>query len=205
VAVRERLRKLRREARFLVQLRVLPPRVALFQWRAWRLAWRSDDRFSQVSTTRPRRLQVLLSAARGRKRVVELGTATAWTAISLALADSQRTVLSYDPIERQERERYLRLVPQAVRERLTFVTAPGDEGPPAGEVVDLLYVDSSHELEGTISELQAWRPAFAQDAVVVLDDFANPDYPGVAEAVHHLGLEGEQREGLFVHRAGASA
>jgi hypothetical protein len=35
---------------------------------------------------------VLLSAARGRRRVVELGTGTAWTAISLALADQRRGV-----------------------------------------------------------------------------------------------------------------
>jgi predicted O-methyltransferase YrrM len=174
--------------------------VALFHWRAWRLAWRSDDHFSQLSPTRPRRLQVLLGAARGRKRVVELGTATAWTAISLALADPDRTVLSYDPVERKEREQYLRLVSPAVRARLTLMNAPGDEGPPDGEVVDLLYVDSSHELEGTLSELRAWRPALAPGALVVFDDFSHPDYPGVAEAVRSLGLQGEQRHDLFIHR-----
>lgn len=195
---------MRREVGFLAELRLLPARVAWFQWRAWRLAWRSDDRFSQVSTTRARRLEVLLSAAGGSKRVVELGTGTAWTAISLALADPDRTVRSYDPVERQEREQYLRLVPRQVRERLTFVNASGEAGPQDGEVVELLYIDSSHDLEGTLRELQAWRPALAQDALVVLDDFANPDYPGVAQAVRRLGLQGEERQGLFVHRVGAS-
>src|SRR5580658_9989805 len=105
-----RARRLRREARFLAELRFLPPRVALFQWRAWRLASRAGDGFSPVSRTDPRKLAALLSAARGRRRVVELGTGTAWTAISLVLAEEKRVVLSYDPIERPEREWYLRLV-----------------------------------------------------------------------------------------------
>lgn len=128
-AMRKLLETLRREARFLAELRFLPPRVALFQWRAWRLAWRTGDRFSQVSGTRPRKLAALLRAAQGRRRVVELGTGTAWTTISLALADRQRTLLSFDPIERPEREWYLRLASPGTRRRLTFVCAPGDRGP----------------------------------------------------------------------------
>jgi hypothetical protein len=34
----------------------------------------------------------------------------------------------------------------------------------------------------------------------VFDDFAHPDFPGVRDAVLQLKLEGEQREGLFVHQ-----
>jgi hypothetical protein len=198
--VRKSARRLRRELSFLAELRLLPPRVALFQWRARLLALRTGDHFSVVSATQPRRLSVLLAAARGRRRAVELGTGTAWTAISLVLADRERTVLSYDSIERPEREQYLRLASPAARRRLTFTSAPGHTGPPDGERVDLLYVDSSHELEGTIREVQAWRGALAGGAVVVFDDYAHPHYPGVQEAVRRLELDGEQREGLFVHR-----
>jgi predicted O-methyltransferase YrrM len=202
--VLERARTLRREMRFLAELRLLPPRVALFQWRAWRLAWRVGDPFSPVSHTGARKLAVLLNAARGRRLVVELGTGTAWTAISLVLADPKRVVLSYDPIERPERERYLRLVSPGTRRRLTFVGTSGDEGPRDTGTVELLYIDSSHDRQNTIREVEAWRPALEEGSLVVFDDFAHPSYPGVEEAVRYLGLVGEQRHGLFVHRASAN-
>jgi Methyltransferase domain len=198
--VLKRARTLRREVRLLAELRALPPRVALFQWRAWRLASRMGDGFSPVSRTDPRKLAVLLNAARGRRRVVELGTGTAWTAISLVLADPVRAVLSYDPVERPERERYLRLVNRGTRRRLTFAGASGDEGPRDSGMIELLYIDSSHHREDIVSEVEAWRPALGEGSLVVFDDFAHSDYPGVEEAVRYLGLIGEQRRGLFVHR-----
>ena len=175
----------------------------MFQWRAWRLASRMGDGFSPVSRTDPRKLAVLLSAARGRRRVVELGTGTAWTAISLVLADPGRFVLSYDPIERPERERYLRLVSSGTRRRLTFVGASGDEGPRDSEMVELLYIDSSHARDDTIGEVEAWRPVLREGSLMVFDDFTHSDYPGVEEAVKHLELVGEQRRGLFVHPVSA--
>jgi predicted O-methyltransferase YrrM len=198
--VLEHARTLRREVRFLAELRLLPPRVALFQWRAWRLASRLADGFSPVSRTDTRKLAVLLKAARGRRRIVELGTGTAWTAISLVLADPGRVVLSYDPAERPERDRYLLLVSPRTRQRLTFVDASGDEGPRDSGLVELLYIDSSHQREDTISEVEAWRPALADGSLVVFDDFTHAGFPGVAEAVRYLGLVGEQRRGLFVHQ-----
>lgn len=161
------------------------------------------DGFSPVSRTDPRKLAVLLSAARGRRRVVELGTGTAWTAISLVLADPGRLVLSYDPIERPERELYLQLVRPRARRRLTFVDASGDEGPQDTEIVELLYVDSSHAKDDTIREVEAWRPVLGKGSIVVFDDFAHADYPGVEEAVASLELVGERRQGLFVHRISA--
>jgi len=200
--VLEGARRLRRDARFLAQLRALPLSVALFQWRAWRLARRLKDEFAQVSGTRPDNLAVLLHVARGGRRVVELGTGSAWTAISLVLADADRLVETYDPIARPERERYLGLVPGQTRQRLTFVTAAGEEGPRDGAPVDLLYIDSSHDAEGTILEVEAWRPALGAGSLVVFDDFAHPGYPGVEQAVRRLGLPGERRGGLFVHRVG---
>ena len=205
IAGTDRARKLRRELGFLLQLRVLPPRVAAFQWRARRLALRVGDEFSPTSATRPPKLAALLRLARGRSRVVELGTATGWTTISLALADPRREVISYDLVERPERELYLKLVDAGVRERLVFVCAPGKDGASREQAVDLLYIDSSHDRDETIQELEAWRGVLGDGAVVVLDDFTHPKFPGVREAVAQLGLEGEEHAGLFVHRVAASS
>jgi predicted O-methyltransferase YrrM len=189
---------------FVVQLRGLPPSVAMFQWRARRLALRSGDSFALVSGTRPRNLAVLLGLARGCRRVVELGTGSAWTAISLALADGDRVVVSYDPIERQERERYVLLVGRKARERLRLIGLPGDQAPP-NETVDLLYIDSSHDLDDTLREVDAWRPALHPGSLIVFDDYGHPSYPGVEEAVAQMGLSGDRRGALFVHRvAGAT-
>jgi predicted O-methyltransferase YrrM len=192
------LRRLAVELRYTVGLRVLPPRVARFHWRARRLAWRAEDRFSLVSATRPSDLSVLLGLARDRRRVVELGTATGWTAIALALADPRRQVITYDPALRPERERYLGLVAPAVRDRIEFVHAPGSRGPLDPGAVDLLYVDSSHEREATIAELEAWRPVLRPGSLIIFDDYLHPRYPGVREAVQALGMQGTQRGTLYV-------
>ena len=45
----------------------------------------------------------------------------------------------------------------------------------------------------------AWRPVLAPGATVAFDDYANPDYPGVREAIAELGLAGERRGAMFVH------
>jgi predicted O-methyltransferase YrrM len=199
-SLRSRGGHLLREARYALPLLGLPPHVAAFHWRARKLAWRIHDGFTLTSATRPRDLKLLLSLARGRRLVVELGTATAWTAIALALADSHREVISYDPVERAERARYLELVTPETRSRITFVSAPGSSGPRDLRPVDLLYVDSLHEYEGTIAELQAWTPVLHPGALIVLDDYTHPAYPGVRQAIQELALAGEQRGTLFVHR-----
>jgi len=193
-----------REFRHAWKLRALPPRVAVFQWRARRLAQREGDLFSLTSATRPRDLAMLLRLARGRRRVAELGTATAWTTVSLALADRRRVVLSYDPIRRPERERYLALAQDEVRERIRLIEAPGVAGPPDDEPVQLLYIDSSHAREETIAELQAWGGVLGAGALVVFDDYAHAGFPGVREAVEELGLRGVQRGTMFVHEVGAT-
>jgi predicted O-methyltransferase YrrM len=181
--------------------------VAWFQARARRAARAAGDEFSLVSATRPEDLARLLRLARGRREVVELGTGTAWTTISLALADDRRRVTGYDPIVRPERERYLGLAGPRARERIELVDQPGEQGPAGrlsvgGPAVDLLFVDSSHEREATVREVTAWRPALAPGALVVLDDYDHPDFPGVREAVAQLGLHGEQAGTLFVAAAG---
>lgn len=188
------------ELRWHVSLLGLPPRVVAFEIRARRLARRSSDQFSLSSATRPPDLRALLALARGRRHVVELGTATAWTAISLALAERERQVLSLDVFARPEPLRYLALVDQSVRSRITLETRPGADGPRSLEPVDLLYIDSSHERHATIAEVLAWRPVMAAGAAIVFDDYSHPDFPGVREAVAELGLTGEPRGTMFVHR-----
>jgi predicted O-methyltransferase YrrM len=194
------LRRLAADLRYAARLRVLPLRVAWFQWRARLLARRAEDHFSLASATRPADLSVLLKLARGRRSVAELGTATGWTAIAFALADHGRDVITYDPFDRPERQRYLGLIGPQVRSRIEFFAAPGSSGPPEGRTVDLLYIDSSHLREETISELSAWRSALSPGALVVLDDYTHPDYPGVREAVDELRLSGEQRGTMYVHQ-----
>jgi predicted O-methyltransferase YrrM len=191
------------ELRYLAQLRGLPIPVARFHWRARRLARRTSDRFSLTSATRAADLGLLLTIARGRKRVVELGTGTAWTAVALALEDPERHVISYDPIAIPERERYLRLVEPSVRSRIELVRAAGSSGPRSDEPVDLLYVDSSHMREQTVEELYAWMPVMRTGSTIAFDDYGHPDFPGVREAVEELGLAGVQRGTLFVHELGS--
>jgi predicted O-methyltransferase YrrM len=145
-------------------------------------------------------MRVLLELTKGCSRVVELGTATAWTAITLALDDRRRRVVTYDVLEREEAKRYLGLVRLDVRERIKRVIAPGSTGPAVQQSVDLLYIDSSHMREQTIAEVRAWQPHLRQGALVLFDDYAHPDYPGVREAIEELGLGGEQRGEFFIHR-----
>jgi predicted O-methyltransferase YrrM len=197
--VRAWLGRLRRDLDWMLGLRGLRPRVLWFHWRARRQAWRTNDLFSLVSATRPADMRVLLTMTRGRSRVVELGTATAWTAITLALDDPRRLVITYDVIEREEAKRYLDLIAPDVRERIELVVAPGCTGPRDEQPVDLLYIDSSHTREHTIAEVQAWQPYLRPGAPVLFDDYDHPDYPGVREAVDELGLKGELCGKLFVH------
>ena len=132
---------------------------------------------------------------------VELGTATGWTSGALLLAEPGRRLTSFDPVVREHREAYLRLLPRSARERLELVPAPGHEA--RGERVELLFVDSSHDRDATIAEFRAWRPRLAPGALVVLHDYGNPAYPGVAEAVAELELTGREHAGLWLWEAPA--
>jgi Methyltransferase domain len=199
-AIHDRLRALRRDIWFLRALRRLPWRVAAFQWRAWRLGAQLGDEFGRASATRPSKLATLLKLAGDGRFVAELGTAQAWTAISLALAHPEREVISYDAFERPQPRQYLQLVPEQVRQRVTLLVERGDTGPRTSRPVDLLYVDTNHDRADTIRELEAWWPVLRDAAWVVLDDYGHPDFPGVKEAVGELRLAGEERDGLFVHR-----
>jgi predicted O-methyltransferase YrrM len=193
---------LRGRVRLALSLRVLPPRVARFFWRARRHARRTGDRFSLASAARPAELAELLALARDRRTVIELGTGTAWSAIALALDDRARRVVTYDPCVRPEREAYLDLVGRGVREHIDLRDEPDSCGPRAGDPpVQLLFVDSLHERDSVVAAFRAWRAALAPDAVVVFHDYGHPEYPGVRQAVEDLELSGRENGGLFVWRA----
>ena len=189
-------------ARHMAQVRVLPRRAAIHRARALLLAARRGDRFAIEAATRPADVAELLRLAGTRRRVVELGTATGWTAAALVLSDGRRTVESYDPVVQRNRERYLALLPAAARDRIELVRAPGADGAARSrEPVDLVFVDSTHERAATVAEVTAWRPRLAPGGLLVLHDYENPGFPGVAEAVAELGLEGVVRGGMFVWSA----
>jgi predicted O-methyltransferase YrrM len=189
----------RQLARLLLATRALPARAALFQARAMLRAARLKDDWALQSSTRPADVAELLRLAEGRRLVVELGTATGWTAGSLLLADRKRRLMSFDPVVREHRDAYLALLPRSARERLELVPASGHEA--RGVHVELLFVDSSHDREATVAEFRAWEPRLAPGALVVLHDYGNPAYPGVAEAVEELGLSGREHAGLWLWKA----
>lgn len=191
----------RQLARLLLATRALPARAALFQARAMLRAQRLGDDWALRSSTRPADVAELLRIARGRRLAVELGTAAGWTSGALLLAEPKRRLMSFDPVVREHREAYLSLLPRRARERLELVAAPGHEARGVG--VDLLFVDSSHDRDATIAEFRAWEPRLAPRALVVLHDYANPAYPGVAEAVAELGLSGREHAGLWLWEAPA--
>ena len=182
-------------------VRLLPPSVAWFYFRARRLAARTDDEWTLKSATGPESLALVLRLARGRRAVVEIGTGTAWTTAALALADRRRRVESYDPVARPERDRYLALAGPDATARIELIEAGGEAGPPPeGPAPDFVFVDGSHEKELTIRTFEAWREALAPGGAIAFHDYGNELYPGVSEAIEELGLEGEAERDVFVWR-----
>ena len=111
--------------------------------------------------------------------------------------------MTYDAVERREVDRYLELVPEHVRDRVTTLIGSSLDGPRAEREVDLLYIDTSHGRADTIREFEQWRTALAAGAVVVFDDYSHPGFPGVEQAVRDLALTGVERQGMFIHRPSA--
>jgi predicted O-methyltransferase YrrM len=58
--------------------------------------------------------------------------------------------------------------------------------PPVG----LLYVDGDHTKEGAKRDMVLWAPYLAPGAIIAVDDYGHPDWPGVGEAVDELVAEG---------------
>jgi predicted O-methyltransferase YrrM len=179
----------------------LPPAVRRFYFRALATALRTRDFRTLTYVTYPNELARLLSLARGCREVVELGTGAGWTSIAFALTEESSQVTTYDIWQQPKRERYLALVKPGVRARIDFRERPGASGPDDLRSVDLLYIDSSHEREELVASFRAWEDVVEPGGVVAFHDYANPNWPGVAEAVADLGLDGDQPAPvLFVWR-----
>lgn len=56
----------------------------------------------------------------------------------------------------------------------------------SGKPVGLLFVDGDHTREGARLDIEMWAPHLAPGAVIAVDDYHHPDWPGVAEAVDEL-------------------
>jgi predicted O-methyltransferase YrrM len=180
-------------------IRRLPPRVALFYIGSLALAAIRRDTFALGAATRPADLGKLLELAKGAGSVAEIGSGPGWTALALAVADSERRVISFDVLPRPV-DTYARLAPSA-RSRVRFVRASGGEGAAAAPEVDFLFIDSSHEYEETLDTFRNWRPKLLPGGLVVFHDYANPRYPGVRQAVAELELDGADDGEVFVWRA----
>ena len=176
----------------------LPPRVLLFRLRAAASARRYHDRLSRLAPLSLWRLSRLLALARGRDRIVELGTAAGWTAYSLALANPRARVKSYDLGLRPGRERYGRLVPASARERVAFVVRAAEDGPEQPMSCDLLLIDADHWEPAPREMFEAWYGSVVPGGLVVFDDVA-PEYPDVARTIAELDLAGKRLGRLFVH------
>jgi len=60
------------------------------------------------------------------------------------------------------------------------------DGPPVG----LLFVDDDHSRDGAHRAITAWAPHLADGALIAVDDYGHPDWPGVREAVDALVEQG---------------
>jgi hypothetical protein len=190
------------------RLRLLPSSVRLFYLRAWTAAVLLGDASAFIASASPAEVADLLRLGAKRSNWVELGTANGWTAIIFALAEPGRQVITYDPYPEAHprRETYLRLIPQAVRNRIELRPRPGADGPkPSDPPVQMLFVDSSHQQTETVESFRVWLPALSADAIVAFHDYKNPVYPGVSAAVDELGLSGETLHSMFIWRRSANA
>ena len=59
-----------------------------------------------------------------------------------------------------------------------------------GKSVGLLFVDDDHSYTGARRAIETWAPHLAPGAVIAVDDYGHPDWPGVKEAVDDLVNEG---------------
>jgi predicted O-methyltransferase YrrM len=161
---------------------------------------KARDRQSLRTTLAAPDLRRLMEIANGRRRIVEIGTSTAWTALSLLLVDRERTVVSYDVASYPQRALYFDLVGEDVLGRLRLVHASALDPGPVDGAFDLAFLDANHYEEPTARAFEVWSPRVVAGGLVVFDDYDERSYPGVVRAVERLGLEGYATGRLFVWR-----
>jgi len=55
----------------------------------------------------------------------------------------------------------------------------------------LVFVDGDHTYEGVMTDYENYAPLLADRGIMVLDDYANPQWPGVGRAVETIVEEGD--------------
>jgi predicted O-methyltransferase YrrM len=60
----------------------------------------------------------------------------------------------------------------------------------AGPKVGLLFIDADHSYEGARQDVLSWSKRLADGAIIAVDDYGHPDWPGVAQAVDELVDQG---------------
>jgi hypothetical protein len=172
----------------------LPWPAQRFYWRAGTRAIRARDGWSLKIAVRPLELEKLLELAKGGP-VAEIGTGTGWCALLLAACGAE--VFTCDRIEPPQRRLYRSLVSAETAERVCFSHRPGEDPPPENISFKLLFIDASHMRDETILTFRAWEAAVDPGGAVAFHDYT-PAWPGVAEAIEALGLEGATHGNLFV-------
>ncbi|MBP2627613.1 MAG: hypothetical protein H6Q68_2324 [Firmicutes bacterium] len=68
------------------------------------------------------------------------------------------------------------------------------------ESIDLLFIDASHDCESVKADIFHWYPKLKTGGFLVCHDYTYADWPGVAEAIKVLQLEGTLIGGsLWLH------
>lgn len=57
--------------------------------------------------------------------------------------------------------------------------------------VDLLMLDTSHQYEPTVRELEVWRPKISAGGWLWCHDYTGPDFAGVSQAIDEAVARGE--------------
>lgn len=74
-----------------------------------------------------------------------------------------------------------------------------------GEYFDLVFIDADHSYEGVKADLLNWYPKLKPGGFLFCDDYGMPEFPGVAQAVQTVGLQGQVvAPSLWAHRKPAS-
>jgi predicted O-methyltransferase YrrM len=77
-------------------------------------------------------------------------------------------------------------------DRIQLVQAFSQDVAPTwtGKPVGLLYVDGDHTKEGARRDIELWAEHLAPGAIIAVDDYLHPDWPGVGQALDELVAEG---------------
>lgn len=74
----------------------------------------------------------------------------------------------------------------------SYEVAPAWINPDVGgrKKVGLIFIDGDHTAEGARRDVLTWAPNLAPGATIAIDDYVNPNYPGVAQAIDALVADG---------------